>query len=180
MPEIETARLRLRECSLKDLDELSIIRANPDVMKFIGNGNPQSREDVKQVIREIREHWRKHLFGRWAVEHKQDKRIIGLCGLNYLEDSSEVEIGYTLSKEYWHKGFATEVAAATLRYGFEEVELERIVAVAFPENTPSRRVMEKIGMRYVKTANFYEGLLVYYEIRNRDFRPMDSLYLLSR
>jgi RimJ/RimL family protein N-acetyltransferase len=180
MPEIETARLRLRECSLKDLDALSIIRADPQVMQYIGNGKPQSREQVRDVILEIQEHWRNHQFGRWAVEHKGDEKIIGLCGLSYLEDTSEVELGYTLERNYWHQGFATEAASACLRYGLEELKLDRIIAVAFPENIGSRKVMNKIGMRYVKTANFYEGSLVYYEILVSNFQPTDSVYILTR
>jgi ribosomal-protein-alanine N-acetyltransferase len=179
-PEIETSRLRLRECSLDDLDELSVIRADAQVMKYIGDGKPQSRAQVKEVILEIREHWRNHQFGRWGVEHKAHEKVIGLCGLSHLEDTAEIEIGYTLEKRYWHQGFASEAASACLRYGFEELHLDRVVAVAYPENTGSRRVMEKIGMRYVKTANFYEGLLVYYEILHSDFRPFDSIYKLTR
>src|ERR1051325_401306 len=81
-PVIDTARLRLRECSLEDLPELSRIRANPEVMRYIGNGKPQTREQVKDVILDIRAHWRNHSFGRWAVEHREQGKIIGLCGLS--------------------------------------------------------------------------------------------------
>lgn len=178
-PVIDTARLRLRECSLEDLPELSRIRANPEVMRYIGNGKPQTREQVKDVILDIQAHWRNHSFGRWAVEHREQAKIIGLCGLSYLEDTSEVELGYTLAEEQWGQGFATEVASACLRYGFEELELERVVAVAFPENLASRRVLEKIGMRYVRTDNFYEGLLVYYEVDRDSFQPGGAIYRLT-
>ncbi|MBI3651930.1 MAG: GNAT family N-acetyltransferase [Acidobacteria bacterium] len=180
MPEIETARLRLRPCRPDDIDELARIRANPEVMKYIGDGRPQSRGEVKEVIREIHQHWRVHHFGRWAVAQQQDDTIIGLCGLSYLEDTSEVELGYTLAQPYWHQGFATEVAAAALRYGFAEVQLERIVAVAYPENLASLRVLEKIGMRFVKMANYYDSEVAYHEISRQEFHPTAAVYRLLK
>jgi RimJ/RimL family protein N-acetyltransferase len=178
MPEIETARLRLRHCTLEDLDELSVIRADPNVMQYIGKGKAQSRKQVKEVILDISNHWRQHGFGRWGIVHKEDRTLIGLCGLSYLDDTLEVEVGYTLAQAYWRQGFASEVASASLRYGFEVVKLDRIVAVAYPENTASRRVMEKLGMRFVKTTRFFSCDLVYYEISNNEYRTNDSLYLL--
>ncbi len=178
MLEIETARLRLRHCTLEDLDELSIIRSDPSVMQYIGKGNPQSRQQVREVLLDISNHWQQHGFGRWAIVHKEEQKLIGLCGLNYFEDTPEVEVGYTLAKAYWGKGFASEVASASLRYGFEVVKLDRIVAVAYPENTASRRVMEKLGMRFVKTTRFFDCNLVYYEISSHEYQSTDSLYIL--
>jgi RimJ/RimL family protein N-acetyltransferase len=178
MPEIETTRLRLRHCTLEDLDELSVIRSDPNVMQYIGKGKAQSRKQVMEVILDISNHWQQHGFGRWGIVHKEDRKPIGLCGLSYLEDSLEVEVGYTLAQAYWGQGFASEVASASLRYGFEVVKLDRIVAVAYPENAASRRVMEKLGMRFVKTTGFFGCDLVYYEISNNEYRTNDSLYLL--
>jgi RimJ/RimL family protein N-acetyltransferase len=178
MPEIETTRLRLRHCTLEDLDTLSVIRSDPNVMQYIGKGKPQSRKQVKEVILDISSHWQEHGFGRWGIVHKEDRRLIGLCGLSYLENRPDVEVGYTLAKAYWGQGFASEVAAASLRYGFEEVKLDRIVALAYPENTASRRVMDKLGMHFVKTTRFFGGDLVYYEISSNEYRTNDSLYLL--
>jgi ribosomal-protein-alanine N-acetyltransferase len=91
--------------------------------------------------------WKQHGFGRWALIHKPDKKLIGWCGLAPLDKTDEIEIGYGIAKEYWGRGLTTEAAAATIRYGFEELKLNQIVAVAMPENIASRRIMEKIGMR---------------------------------
>lgn len=165
MPELETARLSLRHCTLDDLDDIAAIRADAEVMRFIGNGKPQSRAQVKELIDDILAHWRSHGFGRWVVTLKGEKKVIGLCGLSFLEDTPEVELGYLLAKEYWGRGLASEIAEACLNYGFEEVRLDRIVAIAYPDNFASQKVMRKVGMRYVKRAHFFGQEVVYYEIQ---------------
>lgn len=180
MPEIETLRLRLRHCTFADLDALWRIRSNAEVMRLIGDRKPQSRAQVRELLYEIINHWRQYGFGRWAVIDKTDNRLIGLCGLNYLDHTEEIEIGYLLARAAWGKGFATESAKATLRYGFEELQLEQIVAVAFPENIASRKVMEKLGMTYVKRLQLDEGEVACYEMWRRDFRPDDSYYQVKR
>ena len=89
----------------------------------------------------------------WAVGfHKEDSALIGWSGLSYLEDTGEVEIGYGLAKPYWGRGLASEAAAATIKYGFEQLGLPRIVAIASPDNITSRRVLEKLGMKFEKVA----------------------------
>jgi ribosomal-protein-alanine N-acetyltransferase len=104
--------------------------------------------------------------------------MIGCGGLQPLEDSGEIEIGYSFAKLFWGQGYATEMAAAWFRYGFESAGLERIVAVADPENTGSWRVMEKLGMQYEGRAHYYGMECVKYAIAREQFRPSDSLYIL--
>ena len=179
MPQIETARLLLRHFKLDDLSAFSFIRANSEVMQYISTRRPQSVDEVRWVIQLIIKNWREVGFDRWAVVEKANNQLIGWCGLNYLEDSHEVEVGYGLAREHWGKGFIPEAAKAALRYGFEELGLEKIVAVAFPENLASRRVMQKLGMHYVKISPFYDGDLVYYEIHRHEFTADDSFYILT-
>jgi len=169
MPEIETSRLLLRHFSLTDLDDLFAIRSDPDVMRFIGVGQPHSMNQVRDSLEYVISDWEKHGFGRWAIVHKADKKLIGWCGLAFLDKTDEIEIGYGIAKEYWGRGLTTEAAAASLRYGFEELKLDRIVAVAMPENIASRRIMEKIGMRFEKTGHWYEAELVYYAILRDEY-----------
>ena len=178
-PEIATPRLYLRQFSMSDLNDLSLIRSDPDVMRFIGAGQPHSMDQVRKALENILSVWKQHGFGRWAVVHKQDKKLIGWCGLAFLDKTEEIEIGYGIAREHWGKGFTTEAAAATIRFGFEELNLNRIVAVAMPENTASRRVMEKIGMRYEKTGHWYEAELVYYVISQDEYEPGAGVYYLK-
>jgi ribosomal-protein-alanine N-acetyltransferase len=178
--EIETSRLYLRQFSMADLNALSAIRSDPEVMRFIGAGQPHSADQVKESLEHILAGWNQHGFGRWAVVHKPDKKLMGWCGLAFLDKTEEIEIGYGISKEYWGRGFTTEAAAASIRFGFEELKLNRIVAVAMPENIASRRVMEKIGMRYEKTGHWYEAELVYYVISQDGYEPGAAVYELLR
>jgi RimJ/RimL family protein N-acetyltransferase len=172
MSELETARLRLRHCSLDDLQEIARIRSDPDVMRYIGNGKPQTRAQVRALLEDILSHWQQHGFGRWAITHKGADEPIGLCGLSFLDNTPEVELGYLLAKEYWNQGLATEIAVACLQFGFEKLNLDRIVAVAYPENLASQKVMKKAGMRYIKRAIFFGQELVYFEIGKRDFEQL--------
>ncbi|HYE66345.1 MAG TPA: GNAT family N-acetyltransferase [Pyrinomonadaceae bacterium] len=178
MPEIETARLRLRGFTQDDLDDLLLIRSDPEVMRYIGTGAPATREQTQARINNHLAQWEQHGFGQWAVVHKGHGKLIGWCGLGFLERTPEVEIGYGFDKPYWGMGIASEAAAATLRYGFERLQLESIVAVAMPENIGSWRVMEKLGMKYVKRAHYYETDVLYYAISREEYRPGESPYIL--
>ena len=101
------------------------------------------------------------------VVHKQSNKLIGWCGLSYLDE--DVEIGYGIAKPYWGQRFASEAAAASIKYGFEELKLDRIVAVAWPDNIISRRVMDGLGMKYVKMAHYYHAEVVYYAISREEY-----------
>ncbi len=179
MSEIETERLKLIKFTLKDLDELYRLYNNPKVMKYVGKGI-LTRAKTEEKILTMIEHWQKNNFGIWAVVHKIDNKMIGRCGLCFLDNTLEVELGYVLDPEYWHQGLATEASKASLRYGFEELKLEKIVAIAKPENIASQRVMEKLGMKYEKDANYYQTNVVYYKISTKEYQPNSSLYVLQR
>src|SRR4051812_3515615 len=110
MPELETARLRLRHCTPDDLNDVLRIRSDAEVMRYIGNGKPQTTAQVKELLDDILAHWQKYGFGRWAVITKKQPQLIGLCGLSFLENTPEVELGYLLAKAYWGQGLASEIA----------------------------------------------------------------------
>lgn len=162
MPEIETTRLRLKYFNLADLDDLYHIYSNPEVMKYVGKGARTKDETLTALVSMI-EHW-KHGFGMWAIIHKDSNKFIGRCGLCFLDTTPEIELGYTLDKPYWNMGLATEASLAILKYGFEQIGLKRIVAIAKPENIASQRVMQKVGMKFEKNARYYNSDIVYYAI----------------
>jgi len=161
---VETERLLLRPFARDDLDEFASINGDADVMRYIGDGKPQTRAQTELRLETILDHWAQHGFGLWALVDKASNALIGFCGLQYLDNTAEIEIGYRLAKQFWGLGYATEAAAATLRYAFEVLGLDRIVAVVQPENFASQSVIEKIGLRYVKEARFYNSDVEYYAI----------------
>ena len=167
MPEIETSRLRLRMFTPDDLEALSLITGDAEVMKYLGTSGPRTREKTKNTIDAILRHWDQHGFGIWALDHKADRRLIGWCGLQMLEKTPEVEVAYLLARAYWNQGLATEAARASIEYCFNELKLDRVVAIARPENVGSYRVMEKLGMKYERDAHYYNVDVVYYAIERR-------------
>lgn len=171
---IETERLFLRPFTSDDLDNFALLCADPDVMRYIGNGEPQSRERSEMRFNSLIKHWNDHGFGLFAVTTKFGADFVGFCGLQFLDNTREVEVGYRFAKRFWGKGLATEAARASLRFGFEDLGLDTIVAVVQPENAASCRVVEKIGLRYVRDARFYDTDVSYYLITREQYGPDDS------
>lgn len=159
---IETRRLLLRHFTLNDGDELYHIYSHLDLFQYMSIEKPLLRDQTRLLIYEFIESWQQHKFGVWAVIDKKHKKLIGHCGFKFLENTREIQMGYLLLKSYWGRGLGTEAAEAALKYGFEVAELKRIVAIAKPENVASRRVMEKVGMKYEKNAYYYNNNVVYY------------------
>lgn len=178
--EIETARLRLRPLVAEDLDAIYGLWVEPGVRKYLWDDEHISREKAEAVLARGIDDFRSHGFGLWAVIHKESGGLIGFCGFRFLDDTSEVELLYGISTPYWGIGLATEAARATIRYGFEEVGFERVLGITDTENTASRRVLEKIGMKSQGRV-FREGRdETHYAIRRKEFHPDDASYALRR
>jgi ribosomal-protein-alanine N-acetyltransferase len=179
-PEIETDRLRLRSFTMGDLDDLHLIFGDAEVMKHITGGKARSRAETKTGLRRTIEGWAARGFGFWAVSVKEQNTVLGYCGYMLLDGTPEIEIAYGIARAHWGKGFATEAARACLRYGFEEMKLDRIVAVVNPQNVSSQRVLGKLGMRHTGNAHHYDADLMYYEISSEGYEPDRAPYLLRR
>ena len=159
---LETKRLYLRPLELSDLDTLANIYSDEEVMRFIASGKTISRANTEISITRWNEYETKHGFTNWAIIRKEDNAFIGKCGLSHLPDNSDVEISYILDEPYWGNGYASEIAEATLDYGFDKFVLKRIVALVYPQNNPSIKVLEKIGMKYEKEAEYWGVKLLMY------------------
>jgi RimJ/RimL family protein N-acetyltransferase len=178
-PVIETARLRLRLFRPEDLDPLATMFRDPQVMRYVADGKPADREVAHKALTSVIDHWRRHGFGRWAVENKETHQFLGYGGLRSLLGTPEVV--YHFATANWGQGFATELARASLRFGFEDHQFERIVAIAKPENAASIHVMEKLGMQYEMHTSYYDIDVVQYELSRENYQtPSDSIYLLHR
>jgi RimJ/RimL family protein N-acetyltransferase len=169
-PILETERLYLRPPTTDDLEGIYRLGSNPNVMRFI-TGKTQSRKEARKDLARRME--TAHLpLGYWIVETRQAKDFVGWLALKQLDKTPEIEIGYRFLEEQWGRGFATEASQEVLAYGFDTLQLERIVAVAMVENKASLRVMEKIGLRFEKTARFYHTDCVYYAIMRSDYENL--------
>ncbi len=165
---LETNRLFLRPFNKNDIDAVFAMRSDADVMRFI-RPIQTNRTEAESWTSLVSSRWHDEKIGFCAVLEKSSGKFIGWCGFWRLKETDEMEVGYALVKEFRGKGYANEAAEAFLTYGFEELNLDEIVAVARPENRASWRVMERLGMTYDYTGKFYESDLVHYSITREEF-----------
>ena len=153
---LETDRLLLREYVEEDAEAFFKLNTDPEVLRFVPDKALQSVEQAQQILIDhpIAD-YRKHGFGRGACILKSTGEQIGFAGLKYLEELGEVDVAYRLLPGHWSQGFATEVALASVCYGFADLDLKRIIGLVMPENIASARVLEKTGLRYVETVTFW-------------------------
>jgi [ribosomal protein S5]-alanine N-acetyltransferase len=146
---IETNRLLLRTFTTDDAGLIYELNKDPEVTRY--THDPVTDIDhARQVLEKtILPQYALYNHGRWAVHIKQGLTFIGWCGLKYRPELNEVDLGYRFSRLSWGKGYATESAFASIQYGFERLDLTRIVGRAEPGNIGSWRVLEKCGMHYI-------------------------------
>lgn len=176
---IETARLRLRPVRADDLDSYqALIYGDADVMRYLPGGVPRPIERTQAALNVFIQHQAQHGFSVWAVELKCTGEFIGQAGIFTIPNATEIEVAYAFGKAHWGKGYASEAAYASLRYGFETANLPYILAVADVPNIASQRVMQKIGMHYVGvTTEYYDHTeLVLYRMDRDDFKADGSAY----
>lgn len=152
---LETDRLILRRFTGDDADNLYELDSDPDVMRWFTGGQPTPREEVERDILPfyLGEYSRFANFGCWAAIEKASGAFLGWFHLRPERDgpSDELELGYRLRRSAWNKGYGTEGSRAVIAKAFNELGTRRVVAFAYGENVASRRVMEKAGMRLVRT-----------------------------
>ena len=154
--ELETPRLLLRQWREKDIDGYHQMGQDARVMEFFPK--LQDREDCEKMVQRFNEHFEKNGYGFWAAENKATGKVIGPIGLNIptfeAAFNPSVEIGWRLNYESWGNGFATEGAERVLKFAFEELDEDRIVAFTAPGNVKSQNVMKRIGMKHLSEYDF--------------------------
>jgi RimJ/RimL family protein N-acetyltransferase len=150
--ELVTARLRLRRWRDGDVDALAAMNADPEVMRWIGDGSVRDRAATGAELAAIERLWQARGYGRFAVEVRETGELAGLTGMAVPDDVPDVmpavEIGWRFARAHWGRGFATEAARAALRFAFTDGGLDRLVGVHVVGNDASARVMLKLGMRF--------------------------------
>ena len=163
----QTKRLIIRPFTPEDVADVYDLRSDSAIMRFIRE--PQSFVEAESWVKMVSSKWETQKLGFAGVFRPDTEELIGWCGLWVLTESGEIEVGYAIKQEYWRKGYASEAAFEVLNYGFNELKLEKIVAVADPKNIGSINVMKKIGMKFVKFGNFYGKELIQYGISKEQY-----------
>jgi len=158
---VETERLLLRKPRAEDAAELAVAYAEPETVRYIGDGSTSTRDEVERGIARWRERWDANGLGLCSLERREDGGVLGRAGFLVWDTSvwepstfaeagndAEVEIGWMLARKHWGRGYATEAALALRDWAFGERGLTRLISLIRPGNEPSIRVAERIGEQY--------------------------------
>jgi RimJ/RimL family protein N-acetyltransferase len=144
---MQTLRIDLRELSRDDFGDLLRLDSDPRVMRYINGGTPSTPEEVAAALERAAKHCRTYYgLGVWHATRRDTGAFIGWFCLKYCPPTCDVEVGYRLLPAAWGRGFATEGATELVRYGFDDLGLDRIIGVTHPGNRASQRVLMKAGL----------------------------------
>jgi RimJ/RimL family protein N-acetyltransferase len=151
---LETERLVLRRFTMADVDDLTGLDGDPEVMRYVNGGRPTSREEIEaEFLPAFLGYYQRYReFGFWAVIERSTGEFLGWFHLRPRPGTApgQAELGYRLRRSAWGKGYATEGSRALIRNGFTRSGLQLVTAEAMAANTASRRVMEKAGLTLVR------------------------------
>ena len=163
---IETDRLLVRKFTEDDAPLLYDLNLDPEVIRYTHDPLTDVEEARKVLEEVILPQYILYDHGRWAVHLRSGLEFIGWCGLKYLTETNEVDLGYRFKKNFWGNGYATEAARACIKYGFATLNLQRIVGRALPANLASIKVLEKCGMEYLHEEMMHGYLHKTYQVTN--------------
>ncbi len=162
-----TARARLRPFSLEDAEQAHRVFGDAEVMRFASGEPDPDVSATRQRLARYAALQADRGFSKWAAWSRDSLEYVGDAGLTVLGETGEIELGYRLGREHWGRGLATELAQAWLVYALDKLCLGRIVAFADPRNPASVRVMEKIGMTFVRRDHLTGIDCVVYEAKRK-------------
>jgi RimJ/RimL family protein N-acetyltransferase len=158
---LESERLTLRMFREADFEQYFAICSDTEVMRFLG-GKAFTRLETWRHIAFIMGHWQMRGYGHWAVEEKETGKLVGRIGFLNPEGWPGFELGWTLGREFWGKGYATEGARRALAYGFNELDRPHIISLIHPDNRNSIKVAERLGEKVEgKTELLGHDVLIY-------------------
>jgi RimJ/RimL family protein N-acetyltransferase len=151
---IETERLLLRKPRVEDAADLAVAYANPEVVRFMGDGSTATLAEVEEGIARWLRRWDDWGMSLFSLERRDDGRVVGRAGFLRWDPETweiggdEVELGWLLAREHWGRGYATEASLALRDWAFDQRGLTRLISLINPENVRSIGVAERIGERY--------------------------------
>lgn len=168
LPELSSARLCLRRLTMRDAQDMYAICSDPLVSRYVMWTTHRSVAETRDFLRGVLRQYRLDRPAPWAIVLREENRVIGTIGFSWINrDHNTAEIGYSLGRAHWGKGYATEALRTVMRYGFDSLMLNRIEAQYDIRNPASGRVMEKAGMTHegrLRHRLYYKGEYVSVEL----------------
>lgn len=153
-PELTTERLKLRQLTPGDDNEIFAIRSNAEIAKYLDRPSHKSIDEAREFIDKINNGIKHNEWIYWVLAQKNSDRLIGtICLWQLSEEKQSADIGFEMMREYQGKGFAKEAAAAVIEYGFDKMKLKTIYGEVEPGNTASINLMEKFGFTFNEEAS---------------------------
>ncbi|NMP16309.1 GNAT family N-acetyltransferase [Thalassotalea sp. Y01] len=164
---IDCPRVQMRHFTREDVDAVFEFSVDTQVSRYTGDaGFVSSKDDAMRIIKNVwLNEYEKHGYGRYALVHKRENKVIGFCGFKYDEELNAPDLGYRMLPAYWRQGLASEAVSALLAYGRDTLNLDLVVADAAVENTGSNKVLLNHGFEFVKTQPLFGFNMNHYQIR---------------
>jgi ribosomal-protein-alanine N-acetyltransferase len=153
---LTTSRLTLRPFRPEDTPALFAILSTPHIMQYFPNPTTPDFGRVERLVARQIQQWETQGRTFWALEWGASGELMGWCGLQYLPQTDETEVGYLLAQPWWGRGIATEAARRSVAYGFEELHLDSIIGITHPDNTVSQNVLRKCGLAFTGPARYFD------------------------
>ena len=150
---LETEHLLFRPLTFSDLEAMTALYADPEVMRFLGG--PRKRDEVQHVLQGYIREYQTYGHSFFATILKSDEQFIGHCGLLHqeVEGTTEIELAYVLAPAYWQQGLALEGTLALKNYGLQQLGFPRLISLIPPDNRASIHIAQKIGMQYERDVD---------------------------
>ena len=155
LPTLHTTRLTLRQFAPADVAALHQILLTPDILRYFPTPGAPSLERTTRIVNRQIEQWQTIGYGWWALTTPAADQLIGWCGLQFLPETNETEVGYLLAQPFWGQGLATEAAQATAAYAFEHYDFPELIGITHPDNIASQRVLQKAGMVFTRADRYF-------------------------
>lgn len=171
----ETDRLIVREILPTDIDAMFELHTDPDVHRYLGNKFVTGNKEVMDIINFVRQQYKDHGVGRWAIILKKTNEFAGWTGLEFVTHTINnhhnfYDLGYRLIKRFWGQGIATESALGSLNYAFEKLNAQEVFAMADCKNDGSNKILKKAGLKWIETFDFEGVPHNWYKINTAEYK----------
>jgi RimJ/RimL family protein N-acetyltransferase len=174
MVTLETDRLELRMLRESDLDAYAEMCADPDVMRYIGDGQPLTRQLAWRNLAMMVGHWSLRGYGMWAAEERSSGLMVGRIGFWNPEGWPGLEVGWTLRRAYWGRGYAAEGARRALRYAFTDLNQRQVLSLIHRENAASIRLAQRLGEQLLGPTEVMGKQALVYRITREEWETVNE------